>query len=134
MAGLLPAIFPAGCGISAVAAPEAVLSGTWILTAEQISSFIDKELTFNAAGRLTQVSTRSTDLLGREVRVIERGLDLEADLNASALRVLLTGNLVFEGTLDAAATQADGRLFTEITLFNITTLTDMGPGRMVRSS
>lgn len=112
--------------------PEAVLAGTWLLTGGQISTFLDKTLVFNSSGRLTQITTRSTNIFGSEQRVVERDLNLATVVTGNSVRVVLTGDLVFEGTFNEGLTEAAGKLQTETTWFNTTIITDQGPGKIVK--
>jgi hypothetical protein len=121
-----------GCEVNVTPPPEAVLAGTWVLTGEQISTFIDKALVFNSSGRLTQVTTRSTNIFGAEQRVVERDLNLPTTVSGNSVRVVLTADLVFEGTFNAAMNEANGQLQTETSFFNTTVITDQGPGKIVR--
>lgn len=126
------ALVGGACEVNVTPPPEAVLAGTWLLTGEQISTFLDKTLVFNNSGRLTQVTTRSTNIFGSEQRVVERDLNLATVVTGSTVRVVLTGDLVFEGTFNDGLTEAVGKLQTETTWFNTTIITDQGPGKIVK--
>lgn len=125
-------LFGGACEVNVTPPAEAVLAGTWLLTGEQISTFIDKTLVFNGSGRLTQITTRSTNIFGSEQRVVERDLNLNPVVNGSNVRIVLTGDLVFEGTFNEGLTEAVGKLQTETTWFNTTIITDQGPGKIVK--
>lgn len=126
------ALMGGNCDVNVTPPPEAVLAGTWLLTGEQISTFLDKALVFNSSGRLTQITTRSTNIFGSEQRVVERDLNLNPVVNGSNVRIVLTGDLVFEGTFNDGLTEAVGKLQTETTWFNTTIITDQGPGKIVK--
>jgi len=126
------ALVGGACEVNVTPPLEAVLAGTWLLTGEQISTFLDKALVFNASGRLTQVTTRSTNIFGSEQRVVERDLNLATVVTGNTVRVVLTGDLVFEGTFNDNLTEAVGKLQTETMWFNTTIITDQGPGKIVK--
>lgn len=126
------ALLSSACEVNVTPPPEAVLAGTWLLTGGQISTFLDKTLVFNSSGRLTQITTRSTNIFGSEQRVVERDLNLATVVTGNSVRVVLTGDLVFEGTFNEGLTEAVGKLQTETTWFNTTIITDQGPGKIVK--
>lgn len=135
---LLP-IAMGGCNVNIGGPPEAILSGAWLLTGEDITTFIDKTLEFDDQGHLTQVTTRVNNF-GTEQRVVQPDLDVATDVGGSDVRLVIpgnfilgfTGDLVFEGTLDFTRTTATGRLQTEDNILGTIVITDQGPATIVK--
>jgi hypothetical protein len=135
--GILPAC--GTCNVAVIGPPEALLSGTWLLTGEDITTFIDKTLVFDEAGHLTQITTR-VDNFGTEQKVVQPNLDVETTVSGDFVRIVIpgnivlgfTGDLVFEANFAFGNLQADGHLQTETDLFGTIVITDQGPATLVK--
>lgn len=130
----------AGTSCDTAVVPQiSILSGTWLLTADELDTFLDKTLEINDDGHLIKITTR-VDNFGTEQRIVQTNVDRATSVDGDNLRIEIpgdivlgfTGNLVFEGTLDADHNRADGRLQTESDVFGTIVITDKGAGTIVR--
>ena len=127
-----------GCD-SGVNVQISVLEGSWVLTGEDIDTFIDKTLQFNSDGHLTQVTTRVNNF-GTEQRVVQPDVDRETAINGNNVRIEIPGDfvlgftddLVFEGTFNVDHTQAEGHLQSEANILGTIVITDQGPATIVK--
>jgi hypothetical protein len=116
----------------AVPPPEAILAGIWRLTPGTPQGYTHKTLTFSAVGRLTKVETTSVNLFGQNVTVTETNLDLATTVSGSSVKVTMPSDLIFNGTLDAAQTEAPGSLLSETRFFDTIITTELGPATMTK--
>ncbi|MFQ5428750.1 MAG: hypothetical protein ACE5E1_00445 [Phycisphaerae bacterium] len=121
---MLPALM---VGCQAVPGPEAILAGAWELTKDSGPSLSRTILVFDDFGRLTEIRT----IIGNTT-VADRNVSGTATVDGAALALTTSTNLKFTGTFNADFTVATGNLFTEFTLFGVTTTTDEGSATLTK--
>ena len=122
-----------GCEtMPAVPPPEAILAGIWRITPGTTRGYMHKTLTFNAVGRLTKIETTSVNLFGQNQTITETNLNLPTSVGSTSVKVNLTGDQIFDGTLNDAKTEATGKLSTETHIFDTIITTELGPATMTR--
>ncbi len=112
-----------GCAALGLLPPEAILAGTWLLSAPEEDDEDGKVFVFDQSGRLTEIRSTSGN-----ITIIERDVHEVTSVTGQTVRIETAGGLIFEGTIDATMTIITGSLRTEFTVpFTSTTIiTDLG--------
>lgn len=128
---LLLAFGMGGCPPAAPPPPpaEAILFGTWVLTATESLDLNNKIFVFDNNGRIFEIRTTVVD-----TTLVERDVHKNTLVTGTGVRIVTKSDLIFEGQLNDARTVITGRLRTEFNFpFTSNTLiTDKGPGTFTK--
>ena len=130
---LLALLAGGGCNtMPPVPPPEAILAGIWKLTPGSAQGYTHKTLTFNEVGRLTKIETTSVNLFLQNVTVTEQNLNIQQTVGATTVKINMTNDQIFNGTLNDAKTEATGSLLSESRIFDTIITTELGPATMTK--
>lgn len=133
---LCAALMPAGCNVTVVPPPEAILQGAWLLSAPETAEHDGKLFVFDDAGILIEIRKTS----GNQT-FIDRNAHRDTTVNGTYVRIetqddsLFGGNeLIFEGNFNDARNVINGKLQREDPGFlnDDLVITELGPATFTK--
>ena len=118
-----------GCNVAVTPPAEAVLQGSWVLSAPDSSEHDGKIFVFDEIGHLTEIRKTTGNLT-----YVDKDPHRETIVNGQWVRIVTDADLIFEGTFDETMTVINGHLQSEFTVFltNDIVITDLGEATLTK--
>jgi hypothetical protein len=111
--------------------PEAVLAGTWSVTAEDSPDLKELVFTFDSNGNLSNVTYQ----VGSNASISVPAPESTTEVNGSSVTIsstFLNNSVVFEGTMNSTNTVITGTLTTQITVGGLIITIDNGAATLTK--